>query len=416
MRIKKIVASLLAAGVMVSPLAHATDGYFAHGYGMKAKGMGGVGIALPQDALAAATNPAGMVMIGDRIDFGVDWFKPTRGADIAGSPVPGMNGTYSGNGTSNFLIPEFGYNKMMNPDMSFGVSVYGNGGMNTDYTSSPFAAIGGTNPAGINLEQLFIAPTWAMKLNPSNFIGVSLNLAYQSFEAKGLEGFGLAGWSSDPTKLTNNGKDTSTGYGLRLGWTGQVSPTVTLGATYQTKTKMGKFSKYAGLFAEQGGFDIPANYGVGIAVKLSDTTTVAADIEQIQYSGVPSVANSLASPGLLGNSNGPGFGWRDMTVFKLGVSHQYDSGLVVRAGYNTGRQPVPETETLFNILAPGVVQDHLTLGATWILPSKSELTLGYMHAFKKTINGANSMTPLGGGEANLNMYQDSLGIAYGWKM
>ena len=50
-----------AAAAAIAPLAaHATTGYFSHGYGIKAKAMGGVGIALPQDALAAATNPAGM--------------------------------------------------------------------------------------------------------------------------------------------------------------------------------------------------------------------------------------------------------------------------------------------------------------------------------------------------------------------
>ena len=39
MRTKKIVVLLFVAG-MAGP-ASATDGYFAHGYGMKAKGMGG---------------------------------------------------------------------------------------------------------------------------------------------------------------------------------------------------------------------------------------------------------------------------------------------------------------------------------------------------------------------------------------
>ena len=66
---------------------------------------------------------------------------------------------------------------------------------------------------------------------------------------------------------------------------------------------------------------------------------------------------------------------------------------------------------MFNILAPGVVQDHLTLGATWTLPSKSELTVGYMHALKKTVTGGGTTTGI-----NLNMYEDSLGFAYGWKM
>lgn len=412
MKIKKIVALLFAAGVLVSPLAHATDGYFAHGYGMKAKGMGGAGIALPQDSLAAATNPAGMVLVGDRIDFGIDWFKPTRNAEVVGV------GEMSGNGDSNFLIPEFGYNKMLSTDSSVGLSVYGNGGMNTKYkdlNARTGGLIFGQGDLGVDFSQLFIAPTYAMKLNAENAVGVSLNLAYQVFKMEGIQNFGLGGFSATPGSLTNNGYDSSTGYGLRLGWTGQVSPTVTLGATYQTKTKMGKFNKYAGLFAEQGGFDIPANYGVGIAAKLSDTTTVAVDIEQIQYSGVASVANPISNlmvgGNLLGTNNGGGFGWRDMTVFKLGVSHQYDSGLVVRAGYNTGRQPIPDSETMFNVVAPGVVQDHLTLGATWTMPSKSEVTIGYMHAFKKTVTGSG----LGAG-FNLNMYQDSLGIAYGWKM
>ncbi len=416
MKIKKIVVSLFAAGLMASPLAHATDGYFSHGYGIKAKGMGGAGIALPQDALAAATNPAGMVMVGDRVDLGLDWFKPTRNAELAG--MGPISGAYDGNGDSSFLIPELGYNKMLNSNSSIGISVFGNGGMNTKYKDYNTRTAGspaqfGQGDLGVDLSQLFIAPTYAMKLNADNAVGVSLNLAYQMFRVEGIQNF--AGYSATGGSLSNNGYDSSTGYGLRIGWTGNVSPSVTLGATYQTKTKMGKLSKYAGLFAEQGGFDIPANYGAGIAAKLGDTTTVAADIVQIQYSGVASIANPISNLMVLGNplgsNNGGGFGWRDMTVLKLGISHQYASGLVVRAGYNSGRQPIPESETMFNVLAPGVVQDHLTLGATWTLPSKSEVTFGYMHAFKKSVTG----TGLGTG-FNLNMYQDSLGIAYGWKL
>ena len=59
----------------------ATDGYFSHGYGVKSQGMGGVGIALPQDGLAAAANPAGTAFVGDRFDLGLVWFRPSRGRD-----------------------------------------------------------------------------------------------------------------------------------------------------------------------------------------------------------------------------------------------------------------------------------------------------------------------------------------------
>ncbi len=411
---KKLAVSLLITGGLASPLAYATNGYFSQGYSMKEIGMAGVGIALPQDSLAAATNPAGMAMVGDRIDFGLDWFKPNRSATITGNPF--ISGTYDGNGKSNFFIPDFGYNKMINPDMSLGVAIYGNGGMNTQYNTNPFGGFGApgtTSPAGVDLQQLFISPTWAMKVNPSNSIGVSLNLVYQMFSATGLQPFGAQ--SSNPNALTNNGTDTSTGVGIKLGWTGEITPMVTLGATYQPKTKMSKFSKYSGLFAEQGSFDIPTTYGVGIAVKATTETTVAFDIQKILYSGVPAIANTATQGGPLGANNGAGFGWQDVTVLKLGISQKMSNTLTVRGGVSHNNQPIPTSQTFFNILAPGVVQNSLTLGATWTLADKSEVTVGYMHAFKQTVNGANSIAPTsGGGNANLSMSEDSIGVSYGW--
>jgi len=87
----------------------------------------------------------------------------------------------------------------------------------------------------------------------------------------------------------------------------------------------------------------------------------------------------------------------------------------VRAGFDHCDQPIPGTETFLNILAPGVVQNHLTLGGTWKLADKSEVTVAYVHAFEQTVKGPNSIpSNLGGGDANLKMHQDSLSIAYGW--
>ena len=432
MKMNKMVISLLSAGVMSSPLlAHATNGYLPIGYGAKNEAMGGASIALPLDALAAANNPAGMVMVGDRTDFELTWFKPNRTAKITGNtltspPFPAagsLDGTYDGNGRSNFFIPGFGYNRMINADTSLGVSVFGNGGMNTQYNTNPFAPFGATGNLGINLSQLFVAPTWAMKINPTNAVGVSLNLAYQMFSATGLNGPMLPGLSSNPSAMSNKGTDTSTGYGLKLGWTGQVTPDVTLGATYQSKTKMGKFSNYSGLFAEQGSFDIPSNYGVGIAVKATPVTTVAFDIQRINYADVPSVGTpftavppSFGGTGpYLGASNGPGFGWKNITVVKLGASYAYDSTLTLRGGLDHCDQPIPNNQTLLNMLAPGVVQNHLSLGATWTLADKSEVTVAYVRAFTQTVNGAKSIPPqMGGGETNITMHEDSIGVSYGW--
>jgi len=415
---KQLLAATALAVALAPGAAMATTGYFAHGYGIKAKATGGVGIALPQDALAAASNPAGIAWIGDRMDLGVDWFSPDRGASISGSFNPAANGTYDGNDTSSFLIPEFGYNKVINPSWTFGVAVFGNGGMNTDYANNPFAKYGlGSGNAGVDLMQLFVAPTVAWKTGNHSF-GVSLNLAYQRFKAEGIQGF--SAFSASGANVSNNGYDDSTGWGVRVGWVGQVSPTVTLGATYQSKTSMSKFDKYSGLFANQGEFDIPENYGLGIAVKATPALTLAADVEVINYNDIAAVGNSVdcffAGACQLGGTNGPGFGWQNTTVYKIGVTYELSPRTTLRAGYVTLDQPIPASQTFFNILAPGVVEDHLTLGATWKMGASGELTLMYMHAFEKDVNGNGSIPiTFGGGEANLRMSQDSLGVGYGWK-
>jgi long-chain fatty acid transport protein len=147
---------------------------------------------------------------------------------------------------------------------------------------------------------------------------------------------------------------------------------------------------------------------------------IAADITQINFSEIRSVGNILAEGGPLGASNGSGFGWDDMTVYKIGFAYDLNKDWTVRAGYNHGSQPIPKNQTFFNILAPATVEDHLTLGATWRLASGGEVTFAYMHAFEESVKGANSIPPgfppgFGGGNANLKMYEDSFGIAYGVK-
>ncbi len=100
----------------------------------------------------------------------------------------------------------------------------------------------------------------------------------------------------------------------------------------------------------------------------------------------------------LGANNGPGFGWNDMTVFKLGLSYAYSQNLTLRGGFSTTNQPISKSQTLFNMLAPGVIENHLTLGATWATsPSIPNWTVSYMHGFSKKVNGSGSISLVGFG-------------------
>lgn len=194
MRKLAICAALAAA--FAPGLASATDGYFSHGYGMKAKGRGGASTAMTTDTFGGANNPATMVWVGDRIDAGVDWFRPNRSASRVGSTggFGFVDGQANGNETENFLVPEFGYNKLLNPNLSLGVTIYGNGGMNTDYpagqTDTGACTVGvpsgvrgsnllcGSGNLGVDLSQLIIAPTLAYKFAPAHSLGISPLIAY----------------------------------------------------------------------------------------------------------------------------------------------------------------------------------------------------------------------------------------------
>jgi len=447
--VKQSAAALAVAAAIAAPAAYATNGYFMLGYGAKARGMGGAGVAFPQDAVAAATNPAGMSWVGNRADVGLELFSPRRYGELDTRKLLGPAGAdVKVDSTSNiFAVPNGGYVKQMG-NIAVGVSLVGAGGMNTRYDQNIFdealakgagASVGqfqNTGTLGVNLAQALILPTVSFKFNQDNSIGASLIVGYQQFRAYGLGDFQAFHFSSDPAYLTNNGNDSAWGWGLRVGWMGKVTNRLSLGATAATKVYMQKFSKYKGLFAQQGAFDIPANFAVGMAFKADPKTTVAFDVERILYSGVKSISNagpsskeflSAFGPGgvpaaypnrLLGKDGGFGFGWQDQTVYKLGVNYVYNDQWTFRGGFNYGKSPIPNDQTFFNILAPGVVQAHLTFGFTYSPSKNHELTVAYMHAFQH--DQTHTYTGTFGGHpvsytTKIGMHQDALDVSYAWK-
>ncbi|MBI4844380.1 MAG: outer membrane protein transport protein [Nitrospirae bacterium] len=406
-----IITLSLAAGSV-----YATNGYFAHGYSIKNKSLAGAGTALALDSLSASTNPAAMALVGNRLDLGLSVFNPNREYTVTGSPSgPPYFGLAQGTIVSTaewFVIPGFGYNRMMDENYSLGVSVYGNGGMNTDYSTNTFY---GSNPTGVDLMQLFIVPTYARKINSKHAIGFSPIIAYQRFMARGLEQFESS--SFEPTKLTNNGYESAYGLGARVGYLGEVMPGLRVGASYQTRILMNEFDKYAGLFAEHGDFDIPPTWNVGVAYDIIPALTAVFDIQAIYYSDIDSVGNPLlpniATPATpLGTDKGAGFGWEDMIIFKAGVQWASNEEWTWRAGYSYGEQPIPSSEMMFNILAPGVIEQHVTAGFTKKLPNNQEIDVSVMRALSNDISGPNTMEAPGAQTITLEMDQWEFSVGY----
>jgi long-chain fatty acid transport protein len=133
---------------------------------------------------------------------------------------------------------------------------------------------------------------------------------------------------------------------------------------------------------------------------------------------VASIANSSSNAGALGAANGKGFGWSDVNVWKIGVQWQATQALTMRAGVNVGNNPVKSSDVTFNILAPGVVTTHYTVGGTYALSKESEVTMSYMYAPSNSVSGTSFFDTYGagmGGTETIKMSQQSLGIQFGWK-
>ena len=220
---------LAAVAIMASPLAAmATNGYMPHGIGIKSKGMAGASVAMTDNAFAGANNPAAAAWAGNRGEVGADFFMPKRSMARTG----GMLDTAVESGKEVFLIPEFGYNMAISDKMGVGITVYGNGGMNTDFPGAntrcfdqnmnPYQgnALCGTGNLGVDLMQLIIAPTIAYKFDERHSVGVSPLLVYQQFKAYGLQAF--AGMSSDSCESDQRQIRPQHGFGCASGLSGQV--------------------------------------------------------------------------------------------------------------------------------------------------------------------------------------------------
>ncbi len=418
---KKSVRLHFTIGLVISLFtlqnSFATDGYFSLGYGTKNKGMAGAGVALPSTSLING-NPAGHVFLRKEFSVGVAVFSPSRQYTISGNPsgAEGSFGLMPGTVKSDkpaFLIPSLGGNWMINKTSAFGFSVYGNGGMNTSYPTktfdSPMAEV--TSPTGINLSQLFAELSYSVKLGKNHAFGFSAIGAYQMFKAEGLQAF--MGMTSDPTKLTNNGTDNSLGYGLKIGYLGKLGDNLSVGAKYQSKVFMSEFKEYAGLFAEQGDFDIPSSWTVGLAYEFSREFTLAFDVKQIRYTDVKSVSNLLSDVSPLGADDGSGFGWQNMMIFKLGMEYKYNRDWTWRGGYSYGTQPIPSEQMMFNILAPGVSKHHAAAGFSRVLNRQGN-AIHFAASYSPTasVSGKNNMDPAQTIELKMSQFELELGFSF----
>lgn len=365
--------------------AWAVNGISLSGVGVKSSGMGGASIALPQDSAVASSNPAGMALIGNRWDLGLQLLRP---------PIDYEYGSASDTLKSRDVapVPEGGFNEQVTSDLTAGVAMFGVG-VGVDY-GRPLAPVAGAEKAKSSLQVAITAPTATYRVANGHYVGVSLELAYERFFAKGLL---LPNGQGGLTPLPSHGTASAVGHGARFGYMWVPMPELSLGASYATRINMGRLAGYdRDLLAAGGGrIDPPPQYGVGIALKPITGLALAVDWLHLRH-----------TDSIIGSQQG--FGWRDQSIVRAGASYDVDTRWTVRAGYNRGNSSFGSSVVAQNVLSALGNANAVSTGVTYRLQNGSELSANYEYGSRQKIVGAGASAGF-----NVSASTQVLGLSYG---
>jgi long-chain fatty acid transport protein len=412
-RAPRAAAATLALGASLA--AHATNGMLLEGYGPIATGMGGASTAVENGLAAAANNPAtlGLMGAGSRAEVAVGDLGP-RVSSRAG-PV-----TSSDSGGRHHFMPAAGFGRS-DGTLSYGIAVFAQGGMGTDYDANSFLAMGSGAPVRSELGVGRVMLPVAWQATPALTLGASFDFVWASLDmrmaasgaqlgalvtgadgnlAMALPALGGAPWAridfSDNSKFSGAAR----GHGLaaKLGLVYQASPALRVGASYHSRTHLKNLttgatgaSLSAPGFGDTGtitvlDFQMPAELALGAAWQATPSLLVAADVKRIGWAASMRSFRLRYDSGAMGGSVSFALpqDWKNQTVLALGAAQRLDARWVVRAGLNLAANPVPDAEV--SPLFPATVRNHVTLGAGYALAGGSALDASMAYAPKVTVN------------------------------
>jgi long-chain fatty acid transport protein len=144
-------------------------------------------------------------------------------------------------------------------------------------------------------------------------------------------------------------------------------------------------------------FEWPETFGIGMAIQATPSTMLALDIKHIGWQDVMKNFKMTFEPYGMPAGTKIDFvlpqNWDDQTVLQLGVSHQVNEALTLRAGASFASNPIPDST--LNYLFPAIIEDHVTLGFGYAFDKNNSINfaLSYAPEVKQTNPGVTGVMP-----------------------
>jgi long-chain fatty acid transport protein len=391
--------------------AFAFNGYFYSSQGLKAKSMSGAATAMVGDAFSGGNNPAAAMFSGNVFEVGIEQVdtKQVSGRYSSVEPVPpGPSDIQTDGRQRDTFTPEIGLNRQISADVSLGFSFYRNGLIRSYYNNNEFFNIlvsdSNKRPDTLHfsLKQDVFAPVVAFRVGEKSSIGFAPLFVSQRLNVQGLGAFITENWTRYPLNVTNNGTEESSGVGYRLGFMSRLHDRVMFGATFSPKISMAAFNDYKGLFTGNAEFDVPMNYSVGLSIVANPATMLFIDYQHIEYSKIkllhiPSTVFSKP-PGpdvRFGDDNGPGFGWKNVRIWKFGLEWRLREDLALRTGFSSNNPSVKARDVSMAILMPAITTQEQSVGATYHINKNNSVSAYYALSKGPEINGISAVAGSG---------------------
>lgn len=380
---RKLAGLFTVACLAAASPAFATNGMRMIGFGPAQNAMGGVGVGATLDASSVASNPAGIVDLGTRLDVGIGYFRPAVSHQATGTPTgapppnpPSMiaaDGATVDSDRGGSPIPAIAYVRPVTDRLSAGLGVFAVSGMGVDYPSNVYLSKALTS----YLNARF-APGVAYRVNDVLSVGVALNTMMAQME---YDVAAAAGQVKHDTA-------TAFGAGATVGVKAKVTETIALGAAYETRSWFQDFSFDVPGGKDELAFDQPQVVTLGASVRPTALLLLAADVQWIGWSetmGKRQPEYSKSQP----TSMPFDMSWKDQWVLKLGAQVTPVKGLDVRAGWDFGAMPLDRDRAFENLVFPAVAEHHFTLGAGYAVADRITVSVAGMYSPEAKISGAN---------------------------
>jgi long-chain fatty acid transport protein len=332
---KRILLSFL----LFAPALGFAQSFQVNLQGQKQIGMAGAGVGVAMDEAAVFFNPGAVSFLEKNgIQGGISGIALKTAFQQSGSNLTEHN-------QNKIPTPFQAYAVFGNPEgrLRFGIGAYTpfGGAMhwNENWT-------GKYTVTSLDLQAIYIQPTISLKITDDIGIGGGLVYALGKVDLRRAIPLTLNDGQSGMAKLEGDTKDFGWNAGIYIKTISGVSIGVTHRSLVTANVKDGDatFNVPSALAASfptkfTAALPLPATTSIGFGFYPSEKTTIALDVNWVQWHKYKELAFDYDNNSRIGDTKSPR-NYHDAATFRIGVEHQASSFLALRAGVAYALSPV----------------------------------------------------------------------------